>query len=516
MPITRNQNLVFYMLITFCLIAILFIVIVTFQTQKQIILEPTGTDANSLPKFFKRVNFSEYPEALEIQPGKFSCDAKNLRKCLLNDPTTLIGCRELNVRCQNFNQDTKFKDDNGDETIIPKNADANEGYALVVHSIVENCNIWHGDPVLVTTTNVQDKTSATIGEQSYLLVCQCKNPGYIGNSTILGACDTPFICNGQVDDINQPIDKINCKCRNDQKQVRYDTLKLPVCKDKLVKDLNETSADWTTMINWRHDRLAPIDQYPRYVRDNLNVSKLYDPCRSAINNVEQELNAHRENLGDIKGSNTNTARYGCVYIDSGIPVNGIREKDFNEHSDNTFPNAGLASDSWEYFRFTNFVGGEESPTAIRALVPDIDPFKSVTVVAKRRTWPFVSIRASSYHKHMLSGVCEGIVGGQRCVIKNNYYFLETIEYNWRFSIPQSSFRPLPFGHSDESIWIPMEKLGIYEPDGLNMRRSTGIKNLRFYGLFYGLKNNDQINRSGAVRMKRESDFILHKNSISKG
>lgn len=485
--------------------AVLLIVIITFQTQSHLSIQQSNDD--QLPKFFKNIKFSEYPEALEIKPGKYKCDAKNLHKCLLDDPTTLLGCRELNIRCQNFDKDTKFKDSDNSEYVIPKNENANEGYALVVRSLIENCNIWHGDPVLVTTEN-----NSSIGEQSYLLICQCKNPGYIGNDTILGACDTPFICNGMVDDVNQPLDKINCKCRSDQKQVRYDALRLPACKDKLVKDLNEESADWTSMIDWQHDRLVSIDEYPSYVRDNTNIKKLYDPCRSTINNVNIELAGHVEDLSDIKGSNAKTKRNACIFVDKGIPVYGIRENNFDENNDDSFPNTGIASESWDYFRYTYFVGGHESPTAIRALIPDIDPLRKVTVVPKRRTWPFVSIRPSQFHKICLSGVCEGIFGGQKCEIKNNFYSLDFIEYHWRFGIPFSDFRLLPFGHSDETIWTPMERLGYQKSEGLNIKRGTSLPTLRYYGHFYGIS---QAERTGAVRMKSDKDFILHRNSISK-
>lgn len=515
---SKQQRLFLYMLITFCLLAVLIIVIITFQIQARLSIAAAAQqqqdDNKVLPKFFKDIKFSEYPEVLEIQPGKFKCDAKNLHKCLLDDPTTLLGCRELNVRCQNFETETKFKDSDGSEYVIPKNETPNDGYALVVRSLMENCNIWHGDPVLVTSTTADSSTIAA-AEQSYLLVCQCKNPGYIGNSTILGACDTPFICNGLVDDVNQPLDKINCKCRNDQKQVRYNTLQLPVCKDKLVKDLNEESGDWTSMINWQHDRLVPASQYPSYVRDNTNINKLYDPCRSAINNVNIELAGHVEDLSDIKGSNAKSKRNACVLVGKDIPVYGIREKNFNKNSDDTFPNSGIASDSWDYFRYSYFVGGEESPTALRALVHDIDPRRKVTVVPKRRTWPFVSIRPKKYHEYTLSGVCEGVAGGQKCEIKNNFSSVDTLTYSWRFGIPKSNFRPLAFGHSDESIWKPMEWLSYQKSQGLNMRRNTSIEKLRYYGYIYGLNSSAQIERSGAVRMKSGKDFILHRNSISK-
>jgi hypothetical protein len=100
---------------------------------------------------------------------------------------------------------------NGEKILIPKNNDANEGYAMSIGHLADACNPYHGDLVLIAADN---------DGRDHMLVCQCKNPGFIGNDHILGNCEDVRICDdGKIDDINRPLAMINCVCSSDTYQI---------------------------------------------------------------------------------------------------------------------------------------------------------------------------------------------------------------------------------------------------------------------------------------------------------
>lgn len=100
--------------------------------------------------------------------NSYDCNVNSLRVCCLDDKTSLFGCKELLDKCVHFN--TQYEDG---VIIIPKNKNPNEGYAPAVNNINHACNIYHGDFMLVTTSQNYSN--------DYRFICKCKYDGYIGN-----------------------------------------------------------------------------------------------------------------------------------------------------------------------------------------------------------------------------------------------------------------------------------------------------------------------------------------------
>lgn len=223
-----------------------------------------------LPAFSSDIRFADYPQRVPVE-NPYDCNARSLRKCRLDDATTLAGCRELAVRCHHFATDTVHVEHN-EPVVIPRNESPTEGYALAISVLSEACNPYHGDLTLVTV----DPAS-----KEYMLLCTCKNNGYIGNMTLQGACDTPFICNGQVTTLDAPLDQIECKCAPYERTARYED-GLPVCSALLVHEANALHADWTDLITWDNARLLPIDCFSPTVRENTRTRVLLNPCNNAL------------------------------------------------------------------------------------------------------------------------------------------------------------------------------------------------------------------------------------------
>nr|AHW98293.1 PIF-1 [Nilaparvata lugens endogenous nudivirus] len=293
-----------------------------------------------IPEFSVPVHWDPYPDVVEIE-NKIDCNLQSLHVCKLDDPTTLFGCRELAVRCHHFSEDVNYYE-NGNSTIIPKNKVENEGYALAITSLADSCNLYHGDLVLV------DKNPNT---NEYMLICNCKNPGYIGNEDILGPCTSVFICNGKIDGIDKPLESINCICKDDEVTTRYDD-GLPVCKTMLVYEANAKYSNWTHLVPWSSDRLLRKSQFNPTVRDNVKTDFLLDPCRNSIQDPTVEI---------LNGSYS-PALKSCTFKDYGIPVRtGILDQHQQKPGDiveyNTVDSA-LLSDKHTSLRIADNVAGK--------------------------------------------------------------------------------------------------------------------------------------------------------------
>lgn len=53
-----------------------------------------------------------------------------------------------------------------------------------------------------------------------------------------GSCSTVHICDGLIDDINQPLEKIKCICKPYETNVRYTDL-VPACKTLTINEANK-------------------------------------------------------------------------------------------------------------------------------------------------------------------------------------------------------------------------------------------------------------------------------------
>lgn len=281
------------------------VVLLVLRSQKLLSRKPASlkvdaseADAKNAPRFGTDVRFDPYPSTINIE-NRYDCNADSLRVCLLDDPTTLFGCKELAVRCQHFAKDTEYKS-RGTTRIIPKNANSKEGYALAVTTLMESCNPYHGDPVLV---------AANADSNEYMLLCQCKQPGYIGNVHLLGSCETAFICDGKIDKIDQPLNKIECKCGQTSTTKRYDD-GMPVCKKMLVLEANERYDDWSSLVQWNSPRLLETKRFNPTIRDNVRSSLLLDPCSNSLHDTSVAV----PNASFRPEQNT------CRVLDYGYPV----------------------------------------------------------------------------------------------------------------------------------------------------------------------------------------------------
>lgn len=105
-------------------------------------MTPLQYREQTIPKFSVQLQYIPYPSTVDLG-NRYDCNTKSLRKSLTDDVTTLLGCKELTVRCHHFDKDSNFHD-NGDVSVIPKNAEPNEEYALSIETILDICNPFHG------------------------------------------------------------------------------------------------------------------------------------------------------------------------------------------------------------------------------------------------------------------------------------------------------------------------------------------------------------------------------------
>lgn len=338
MLIERNSSLVIFILIVILICILIYTIIVGNQKEKQ--LKLLNEQRQALHKFSVDIEFNPFPRKINVS-NKYDCNAENLRLCDINDSSTLFGCKELIVRCHHFDKDIEYVRNNI-STTIPANKTPNEGYALSITVISEACNAYHGDLTLValdTETN------------EYMLLCICKNPGYIGNTNILGNCSTPFICNGRIDDINKPLNKIHCKCSEIEKATRYDD-GLPVCKEMTVNDANNALEDWTHLVPWSSNRVLQIANFNPTITDNLHVKYLLDPCRNSLDRPTFE----------IRNGKFDAIANTCHFTDFGFPVsNGmLRFKPIDsDNTENLISNDGaLSTSKYMFIRFSDNIAGK--------------------------------------------------------------------------------------------------------------------------------------------------------------
>lgn len=243
------------------------------------------------------IRFDPFPNTVDIN-NTHDCNIYNLRKCSMDDQSTLFGCRELLVECVHFTKDIEFEDG---KIVVPKNANSNEGYALVVDNVDQACNAYHGDLVVVSTSN---------SSNDYRFICKCKYNGYIGNDTLDGSCTTVTVCNGKIDNIDQPLEKIKCICKQSEINVRYFDL-VPTCKTMTILEANKRYKDWHTLINFDMNKqhLIDVSNTVPEIRQNFNCKYILDPTKHSFHDTSLVLkdNVYFNNH--------------CVARGAGVPVN---------------------------------------------------------------------------------------------------------------------------------------------------------------------------------------------------
>lgn len=254
----------------FVIISLVIIVVLAFYFQKYFRSNELENVSEPLQEFSANVKFDPFPQIVNVE-NPYACTGSDLRKCIVNDLTSCIGCQSLIASCIHFENDIDFIDVNGETSKIPANASENEGYCLTVSSVEDSCNLYHGDLALVQLS--PDNSDS-------MIICNCRNPGLIGNTAVNGACDTVFICNGKIDELNRPMEQINCVCESNSFNVRLNDI--PNCQLKTV-----LAADQENILN---ELLVEPDQNTLLMNDRTNFNLaivqnvgsryLLNPCRN--------------------------------------------------------------------------------------------------------------------------------------------------------------------------------------------------------------------------------------------
>jgi len=233
----------------------------------------------TIDKFSTDITFEPFPRIIDVE-NPYVCDELDRKICSISGSNafTCIGCQSMFARCIHLPQDTLFVDTNGARHTIPANQTDDEGYCLTIESdLTQTCNVYHGDLALIKLAPDQPDS---------MFFCNCKEPGLIGNTTILGACDVPFICDGHIDDINQPLADIKCKCDNTHIQTRNNDI--PVCRTKTVQEANSdnTLDSLITITNFGDFLPNTSENFNSDIVQNLtNATYMLNPCvRCTITN----------------------------------------------------------------------------------------------------------------------------------------------------------------------------------------------------------------------------------------
>lgn len=198
------------------------IIYVAFKYSKKII-----PNKRTLNKFSVSFRYKEPPKRRIVEDT--DCIPSKKRLCSISDPTTLLGCMNF-ATCNHYDVDTKYIDTTGEEFILPKNSTPDEGYAFPIENPDHKCNIYMGDIVIVSNDNKNSK---------FMLMCECKYPGYVDKTTVFGNCNNPLICNGRVDSLDKPLEQINCLCNEKATFSTHTPDGIPYCKEMTFAEAKE-------------------------------------------------------------------------------------------------------------------------------------------------------------------------------------------------------------------------------------------------------------------------------------
>ncbi|QBB28633.1 PIF-1 [Homarus gammarus nudivirus] len=263
-------------LIVFICLFVLFLVLTTFlkrsltKFNSQLHTEFTKNEEaiNHLFEFAYDIHFNPPPDNI-IVDNPYECTPTDLRPCDINDPFSCAGCKSLISSCVHIDKDTKYIDADGNETTIAKNTNENDGYCLTQLNHSQACNPYHGELVMV---------QAGPKSREMMLYCDCKNPGFIGKTHLNGACNEVFICDGDIDDINQPLEKISCICKD--YMVPQLSNHIPTCIAPMVKDYKGYEDE-----NFYHGvETVDRDRFVGNISDigNFPGSQIKNPCRYCL------------------------------------------------------------------------------------------------------------------------------------------------------------------------------------------------------------------------------------------
>lgn len=481
-----------FILIAIVILLLIYVIILIYKK-----VTPFQFTPKSIPHFSIDHQFNPYPATININ-NKYDCNADSLRKCTLDDETTLFGCKELIVRCHHFDKDIEYMN-NGISKIIPKNETANEGYALAITTIIDACNPYHGDLTLVTVNE---------NSNEYMLVCTCKNPGYIGNEDILGNCTTVFICNGKIDDINKTLDRINCVCDVRQKSLRYDD-GLPVCKSMTVKDANALYDDWTNLVPFNSTRQIETDKYNPTISGNLKTTRLLDPCRNSLHDTTIAIPNGK--YDSINGR--------CTVLDYGLPIsNGTllhHPIDDSEKITAISSDCVLATEKYRRVRVSDNIAGVRRISAIVVSgLPFTNDLKKTEVVVVPKAGISVGgngqINITAFAKLFFAPQCYGDWPSYFCSIQQYYDHDES-------TLPYPGHRECPGAFLwGQELWTNSESLvsnGVkFNNNGLYFNNDAfrKINSIKPYGVQWAIDQKDYADLSGLISFVSNDDFHKHR------
>lgn len=247
------------------LFILIFLIIVVFVLYASSIIRYFNRDLTKavqapvdIPKFYGNLRFHTGDEMVLNIENPDACNTNELKVCRVNDATSCFGCQNLTSTCRHFDRDTIVMEEDGSFNTIAANVMPDEGYCLKIENLTSKCNKYHGDLVLM---NLGDNRSA--------LTCTCKNPGYIGNVNLSGACDTAFLCGGKVKDINTELENIECVCN--EGYIPKNEKNIPSCIESTVQ-------------TYDHYNLLPLNfpikkkVYDKTISGNFNGEQLTHPC----------------------------------------------------------------------------------------------------------------------------------------------------------------------------------------------------------------------------------------------
>lgn len=248
----------------FATISLIVVIVVVFLLQKYLKSPIIDNVKEPLINFSYDIKFDPFPSFVNLE-NKYLCTGDNLRKCKVDNPLSCIGCQSLIASCVHFKENTVYIDANNVKYNIPKNEDLNEGYCLTILQIEKFCNVYHGDLTLVQLTPDSSDT---------MLICNCRNPGLIGNLSLMGSCTNVFMCNGEIDEINKPINEINCICAPNNENIKINNISH--CVPKTI----ENAGDQLTNLIFPSSRTSTQDtkNFNKMIAQNFPTRTLKDPC----------------------------------------------------------------------------------------------------------------------------------------------------------------------------------------------------------------------------------------------
>lgn len=427
-------------------------------------------------------------ESVDIQ-NKHDCNLETLRVCDVDDPITIMGCKEFAVRCINFKKEISYIEDGEITMRIPKNSSPREGYVLAIKDLAKSCNPYHGDLVLI---------SSGLRENEYLLICNCKNPGIIGNDTLTGSCESVHICNGKVKDINKPLDQIECSCEKAEVSKRMNESEIPICVPITVREANDKYNDWSSFVQWGSRDTISTESLSLDYKTNL-PDRILDPCRNSI--IDTSVSIPNGQYDKDAGT--------CRFHDYGIPFSiGLftqSKKNPNDSNAAVFDCAIHTRLPYQFVRVTGGVDGYESVLAInvdaKTVVVFPDEKKKVGVGESAQ------IMITTKPEEFYAPACDALKFKltYTCYMRNHYNLMEN-------GLPRALAEPHPFLYLwDYEDWDRYEGVAgkgslDYAKDGLritNLKTFLAGEQLAAYGVKFGREE------SGVLSFKNLEDYRLH-------